>query len=138
MNENKENQPLSLTEAKDDHPLSPDPPQETTLQLSQQNDLIQQPQLLIHPSLEITLHPPIVISLDDDDDDKEITKINEEVHNDLNSLFSSTMSLNDKYPIPSEENGTFPSSTLAILPLDNQLPSQYTKHDWEEDDLLDG
>lgn len=109
------------------------------MQQSQQNEPIQQPQLLIHPSLEITLRPLVVINLgDDDDDDVMIAKIYEEVHNYLNSLFSSTMSLKDKSPPPSEEPGMNPSSVLVIIPLDSQPSSHYTKHYCEADDFLDG
>lgn len=134
MEGNKEPQPLPLTEAIDDHP-PPNPPQDNIVQPLQPNELIQQPQLLIHPSLEITLRPPIVINLDDDDEEQ-IKKIDEEVDNNLKSLFSSTMSLNYKSSIPTKEPSTSPSSTLAILPFEIQPPSQYTEHDWEEDDLL--
>lgn len=134
---NKENQPIPLIEVIDDHLPSSEQPHDSPIPPSQQNEHIQQPTLLIHPSLEITLHPPIVINLDDGDDGTN-AKIDEEIHNDLNFLCSSTMSLNDKSSPTSEEPGTTPSSALVIPPLDNQPPSHCTKHNWEVDDLLDG
>lgn len=114
----KKIQPLPLIEAINNNP----PPQS-------QHNLIKKPQLLIHPSLEITIRPPIIKKLDDDDED--IFKI-DEVHNDLNTLFSFSMSLNDKSPTTSVELGTSASLALTIVPLDSHPPSQYTKHDWEK------
>lgn len=54
-----------------------------------------------------------MINLDDND---EIAKIYEEVHNELNTWFSSSMSLNYNSPRKSVELGDTPSSTLAIFP----------------------
>lgn len=66
--ENNENQPPHLTTAILDHPPPFELPKNSTLHPSQQNDLTQQPQVLIHPSLEITLCPSVVINLDDDEE----------------------------------------------------------------------
>lgn len=79
-----------------------------------QNNPIQQPQQELNSSMNIILPPPIMINLDDDD---EVAKIDEEVHNELNTLFSSFMSLNDKSLINSVEPSTSPSLTLAVFPL---------------------
>jgi hypothetical protein len=62
----------------------------------QQKDLILQLQQELNHSLDFIIQPPIVINLDDED---EVAKIDEEVHNELNTLFSSFMSLNDKSSI---------------------------------------
>lgn len=52
------------------------------------------------------IRPPIVINIDDD---IEFEKIDEQVHNELNLLFWSSMSLNDDPPNKSVELGTCPS-----------------------------
>lgn len=77
MEENKENQPPPLKELIDYHLPSPDPIQDIPMQHSQKNKPIQQPTLLIHLSLEITLCPLVIINLDDDNDDETIAKIDE-------------------------------------------------------------
>lgn len=71
--------------------------------------------------MDIISIPPIMINLDDDD---EIVKIDEEVHNDLNALFSTSMNLDGcnyddppkKSASPHMELGDYPSMTL-IFPL---------------------
>jgi hypothetical protein len=57
------------------------------------------------------------------DNDEEVAKIDEEVHVELNNLFSSSMSLNDKSSV---ELGVCPSTTLDIFPLASFPPSIYT------------
>lgn len=69
-------------------------------------------------------------------DDIAIAKIDERVHNELNSLFSSSMNLNEKSPNKSVELGMCPSSTLDVVPLASFPPFIYTDQDWDGDDLL--
>jgi hypothetical protein len=75
-------------------------------------------------SMDIIPRPLVVINLDDDD----ITNIDDEVNNELNTLFTSSMSL-----------GENPSMALDIIPLAIFLPfACYIEQDWEENDLLVG
>lgn len=67
-----------------------------------------------------------MINLDDDD---KIAKMDEEVHNELNTFFSSSMNLNDNSPKKSVELGASPSSTLIVVPLDSCPPSTYIEQD---------
>jgi hypothetical protein len=76
-----------------------------------------------------------VIKLDDDD----IAKNVDEVHNDLNTLFTTSMSLIDDSSTMSVELGENPSMALDFIPFSSFLPFEcYTKQYWEEDDLLVG
>jgi hypothetical protein len=69
------------------------------------------------------------------DDDNEIAKIYEEVQNELNLLFSSSMSLNDnnhddppkKSDSPYVEHGDAPITTLDVVPWASYSPSTHTK-----------
>lgn len=70
---------------------------------SKQKDIIQHEP---NPSLDIIIWLHVVINLDDND---EVAKIDKEVHNELNTLFSSSMSLNDNYLKKSVEHGDDPS-----------------------------
>jgi hypothetical protein len=72
--------------------------------------------------MDIFIRPPIVINLDDV---IEIAKIYDEVHNELNSLFSSSMSLNDESPNNSVELGACPSLALHVVPLASYPDSTY-------------
>jgi hypothetical protein len=56
--------------------------------------------------MDIVLCPPIKINLDDDD----IAKIYDEVHNELNTLFTSSMNLMDDSSTKSVELGENPST----------------------------
>jgi hypothetical protein len=86
-------------------------------------------------SMDIILCPPIKINLDE----KNITKIDEKVHNELNTLFSSSMSLFDESSTKSVELGDNPSMALDVIPLASFLPvTCYTEQDWEVDDLIIG
>jgi hypothetical protein len=64
-------------------------------------------------SKDIILHPLVVINLDDDD----IAKIDDEVHNELNALFTSSMSLIDDSSMKSFELGDNPSMELDVIHL---------------------
>lgn len=109
--------------------MNDDPPPQP-----QQNEPIQQSQKVVHPSLYISIRPPILINLDNDD---EIAKIDEKVHNDLNTLFSYSMSLNEKSPKMSVEPSASLIPALSLVPLASFPPSAYHEHDWEVDELLD-
>lgn len=74
-----------------------------------------------------------MIKLDDDD---EIAKIDEEVHNELNLLFSSSMSSNENPPYKSVILGNDPSTTLDVAPLASFPPFAYVEQDWDVDTLL--
>lgn len=76
-----------------------------------------------------------MINLDDDD---KIAKIDEEMHNYLNTLFSSSMSLNKKYPIQSDEPNTSHGLGLSIVPLPSYMTFDSHDNDWEVDDLFNG
>lgn len=84
-------------------------------------------------SMDIVIRPHIVINLDDDN---EIAKIDEQVHNELNSLFSSSMRLNDDPPNKSVELRACPSLALDVFPLSSFPPSIHTDQDWDANDLL--
>jgi hypothetical protein len=74
-----------------------------------------------------------VINLDDDD---EVAKIDEQVHDELNPLFSSYIGLNENSPKKNIEFDDDPSFTLVIVPLASYPPFTYDEQDWELDDLL--
>lgn len=76
-----------------------------------------------------------MINLDDDD---EVVKIDEEVHNELNTLFFSSMSIINNSPKKSVQLGGDPSSTLSIVPLTSCPPFVYNEHDWDMNDLIIG
>jgi hypothetical protein len=73
------------------------------------------------------------------DGDNVIVKIDEEVHNEMNLLFSSSMGLDDnncddppkKSDLPHVEIGDAPSITLVIFPLAIFPPSMYDEQDWD-------
>jgi hypothetical protein len=86
-------------------------------------------------SMDIILHSPIEINLDE----KDIAKIDDEVHNELNTLFAISMSLADDYSMKSVEIGDSHSMELDVIPLASWPPvTCYTKQYWEADDLLVG
>jgi hypothetical protein len=68
--------------------------------------------------MDIILHPPIVIILDEED----IAKNDDEVHNELNTLFTSSMNLDDNSSMKSGKLGDNPISTLVVIPLAIFLP----------------
>jgi hypothetical protein len=84
---------------------------------------------MLAPCMDIIIWPPSLVNLDDDD----IAKIDEEVGDELNTLFASSMSLNDKSSV---QLGDFPSTALDFFPLATFSPSIYTDRDWEVDDVL--
>lgn len=78
------------------------------------------------------------------DGDDEIVKIDEEVHDEFNLLFSNFMSIyegnhddpSDESDPPHVELGDASSMTLNVFPLASYLPSIYDEQDWDVDDLL--
>jgi hypothetical protein len=76
-----------------------------------------------------------VIKLDEDD----VKKIDDEVHNELNTLVVSFMNLDNNSTMKSGKMGDNPSSELAITSLGSfPPPAHYTNQDWKANDLLDG
>lgn len=81
-----------------------------------------------------------MINLDDD----EIAKIDEEVHNELNVLFSKKMNLDggnhddplDETDPPHVAPRNAPNMTLDIVPLASYLPSIYDEQYWDANDLF--
>jgi hypothetical protein len=92
-----------------------------------------QPQKELKYSMDIIIRPPAVINLDDDD---EVFNIDEQVHNEMNVLFSSSMKLNENSSMKRVELGDYPSSTLFIVPLASCSPFLYDEQDWEANELL--
>jgi hypothetical protein len=81
--------------------------------------------------MDIILRPLVVINLDDDNMEK--------VHNELNTLFTSSMSLIDDSSTKNVERGKNPCMTLDVIPLAIfPLSACYIDQDWEADDLLVG
>lgn len=72
--------------------------------------------------MEIILQPPIIINLDHDDD---VAKIDEEVHNELNTLIPSSMSLDNTSLTKSVEPSASPSLALSLVPLASFPPLVY-------------
>jgi hypothetical protein len=86
-------------------------------------------------SMDIIIRPLIVINLDEDN----MNKIDDEVNNELNTLFSSSMNLDNDFAMKSGELGDNPSLALAIVYLASFLSlAYYTNQDWEEDEFLEG
>jgi hypothetical protein len=69
--------------------------------------------------MDIIIQPPTMINLDDD----QIVKIDEEVHDELNTFFDSSMNLNDKSSV---ELGDCPSIALDVISLYSFSPFFYT------------
>jgi hypothetical protein len=113
----KKNQNPNLTEAIYDEPPS----------FSNKSDPIPQLEQMLSTSIDIIIQPLIVINLDGDD---EVAKIDEEVYVELSTLFSSSISLNEKSSV---ELGVCPSTAMDIVPLASGLSSIYTDRDWEVD-----
>jgi hypothetical protein len=86
-------------------------------------------------SMEIILCSLVTINLYDDD----VAKIDDKVHNEINTLFLSFMNLIDDSSMKSVELGDNPSMELDVIPLDSLIPSTcYIEQDWEANDLLVG
>jgi hypothetical protein len=85
--------------------------------------------------MDIILHLLVGINLDDDD----ISKNYDEVYNELNTLFTSSMSLFDDSSMKSVELGENPSMAHGVIPFAIFSPfACYTKQDSEENELLVG
>lgn len=110
------------------------------LQMSPKKEIEPKQEVKQENSTEFVINPLNVINLDDED---EIAKIDEEVHNELNVLFSKQMNLDrvkhddplDESDPPCLEPRDAPSMTL-IVPLVSCSPSLYDDQDWDLEDLL--
>lgn len=69
-------------------------------------------------SMDIVICPLIVINLDEDS----MKKIDDELHYQLNTIFDSSMILDDDFVMKSGELHDNPSSALPIVPLDSFPP----------------
>jgi hypothetical protein len=87
----------------------------------------------IETSMDIIL--PLLVTLNLDDDDMEI--FYDEVHNELKTLFASSMNLIDDSSSNIVELGENPSMALDFIPLASWSPyACYTKQDSEANDLI--